>query len=56
MFVPCKPQTLGNEWHTISWSDSGILFRVDLVEGKYKSVEQPPPPSKISIERETTRL
>jgi hypothetical protein len=34
MFVPRKPHPFGNEWHTICCRLSGILFAVELVEGK----------------------
>ena len=38
MFVPRKPHPFGNEYHTISCGESGILFDMELVEGK----DQPP--------------
>ena len=34
MYVPRKPHPLGNEWHTIACGISGILYCVELVEGK----------------------
>ena len=34
MFVPCKPWPFGNEYHTIGCSTSGIIWGIDLVEGK----------------------
>ena len=43
MFVKYKPWTFGNEWHNIACYDSGILFYVDLVEGKDAPTEPPPP-------------
>ena len=43
MFVPHKPLPFRNEWHKIFCSDSGVLFRVELVEGKDAPAEQPPP-------------
>lgn len=34
MFVPRKPHPFGNEWHTICCGVSGIMFAIELVEGK----------------------
>ena len=34
MVVPCKPHPFGNEWHTICCALCGILFWMELVEGK----------------------
>lgn len=34
MFVPRKPHPFGNEWHSICCGVSGIMFAVELVEGK----------------------
>ena len=34
MFVPRKPWPFWNEWHTIAWYESDILFYVGLFEGK----------------------
>ncbi len=34
MFVPRKPWPFGNEYHTICCALCGIMFRVELVEGK----------------------
>ena len=34
MFVPRKPWPFGNEYHTVSCSLSGILWQMELVEGK----------------------
>ena len=34
MFYPPKPHPFGNEWHTFCCELSGILFVVELVEGK----------------------
>ena len=34
MFVPRKPWPFGNEYHTVCWSLSGILWQMELVEGK----------------------
>ena len=38
MFVPRKPWPFGNEYHTICCCSSGIMWGVELVEGK----DQPP--------------
>ena len=34
MCVSRKPWPLGNEWHTICCANSGVMFAVELVEGK----------------------
>ena len=34
MFVPCKPWPFGNEYHTVCCCSSGIMWGIDLVEGK----------------------
>ena len=34
MFAPCKPWPLGNEYHTMCCCSSGIMWGIDLVEGK----------------------
>ena len=34
MFVPRKPQLLGNEYHTISCAKSKVIYNVDIMEGK----------------------
>lgn len=34
MFVPRKPHTYGNEYHTICCCKTGILYQLELVEGK----------------------
>jgi Transposase IS4 len=34
MYVPRKPNPMGNEWHTICCTLSGIMFGMELVEGK----------------------
>ena len=41
MFVIHKPWPFGNDWHTISYSDSGILISFELVEGKDTPTELP---------------
>ena len=39
MFVPQKPHPFGNEYHTIGCCISGVLYRVELVEGKDRPPE-----------------
>ena len=34
MCVPCKPWPFGNEYHTACCALSGIMFYIELVEGK----------------------
>ena len=34
MFVPRKPWPFGNEWHTICCATSGVMYAIELVEGK----------------------
>ena len=34
MFVPCKPWPFGNEYHKVCCSLSGILWQMEIVEGK----------------------
>ena len=34
MFVPCKPWLFGNEYHMVCCCTSGIMWGIDLVEGK----------------------
>ena len=34
MFIPRKPWTFGNEYHTVCCYTSGIMWGIDLVEGK----------------------
>ena len=36
MVVPRKPWPFGNEWHTICCARSGVMFAVELMEGKDK--------------------
>jgi len=45
MVVPRKGWPFGNEWHTICCSQSGVLFAVEIVEGK----DQPPSRVKNSV-------
>ena len=41
MFVPRKPHPFGNEYHTICCGVTGIMFGIDLVEGKDRPTERP---------------
>ena len=34
VFLPRKPWPLGNEYHSICCCQSGVMFRVEIVEGK----------------------
>ena len=34
MFVPCKPWPFGNEYHMVCCSLPGILWQMEIVEGK----------------------
>ena len=42
MCVPRKPWPLGNEWHTICCAKSGVMYCVELVEGKDRPKEMGP--------------
>ena len=44
MFVPRKPRPFGNEYHTICCGVSGVLFAMELVEGKDRPPQLPSPP------------
>jgi Transposase IS4 len=50
MFVPRKPHPFGNEWHSICCGLSGIMYAVELVEGK----DKPPNHSKEFDEKGKT--
>jgi Transposase IS4 len=41
MFVPRKPHPYGNEWHSICCGLSGLMFAVELVEGRDRPIERP---------------
>ena len=45
MFVPRKPHPFGNEYHSVCCSTSGIMWGMELVEGKDAphAVEHPKP-------------
>jgi hypothetical protein len=42
MFVPRKPHPMGNEYHSICCGISGIMYAIELVEGKDRPRELPP--------------
>ena len=42
MFVPRKPHPMGNEYHTVCCGISGIMYSIELVEGKDRPKELPP--------------
>ncbi len=42
MFVPRKPWPFGNEYHTICCALCGIMFRIELVEGKSRPRQMGP--------------
>lgn len=48
MFVPRKPHPFGNEWHSICCGLSGVMFAIELVEGK----DRPPEAPKLPFENE----
>ena len=43
MYVPRKPHPQGNEYHTIACGVSGILYAIELVEGKDRPRQSPTP-------------
>ena len=53
MFVPRKPWPFGNEYHTVCCSLSGILWQMELVEGKDSPSQIVP---KFNIEGKTVGL
>ena len=57
MFVPRKSWPLGNEYHSICCCTSGVMFAVELVEGKDRPKEiDPPKYSDITKKGTTTSL
>ena len=40
MFVPRKPHPMGNEYHTLCCGVSGIMYAIELVEGKDRPRQQ----------------
>ena len=42
IFCPCNPHQFGNEWHTACYILHGILFVVELVEGKAHTCQAGP--------------
>ena len=51
MFVPRKPRPFGNEYHTICCGISGVMFAVQLCEGKDRPKELPSPPQNEKTSR-----
>ena len=43
VFCPRKPHPFGNEYHSICCSQSGIMFGIEMVEGKDRPPEIPKP-------------
>jgi hypothetical protein len=43
MVVPRKPHPFGNEYHTVACAKSGVLWQVELVEGKDRPRQLGPP-------------
>eukprot|EP00934_Nitzschia_sp_Nitz4_P007490 Nitzschia sp. Nitz4//scaffold526_size3785//2112//3756//NITZ4_009261-RA/size3785-processed-gene-0.3-mRNA-1//1//CDS//3329553959//7480//frame0 len=41
MCVPRKPWPLGNEYHSIACSESGLMYAIELVEGRDEPRQQP---------------
>jgi hypothetical protein len=41
MFVPRKPHPMGNEYHSICCGLSGIMYTIELVEGKDEPAQKP---------------
>ena len=41
IFIPRKPWSMGNEYHTMCCGESSIMFVIDLVEGKDRPKELP---------------
>ena len=39
VFCPRKPHPFGNEYHTICCGESGIMFQIEMVEGKDRPTE-----------------
>jgi hypothetical protein len=42
MYVPLKPHPMGNEYHSICSGHSGVMYRIELVEGKDRPKEMVP--------------
>ena len=43
VFCHRKPHPFGNEYHTISCAESGIMFALEIVKGKDRPSEIPKP-------------
>ena len=38
VFVPCKPRPFGNNYHTIVFAKSKVVYNVDIVEGEDRPI------------------
>lgn len=45
MFVPRKPHPIGNEYHSVCCGETGIMWGIELVEGKDAPPERPRDPT-----------
>ena len=36
IFVSCKPHPFENDYHTIVWAKSKVIYNIEIVEGKYR--------------------
>ena len=43
MFVPRKPHPMGNEYHTLCCGISGVMYAIELVQGKDRPRQLPAP-------------
>ena len=39
MFTPSKPYPFGKYYHTTAYALSKIIYRIDIIEGKYRPQE-----------------
>lgn len=51
MFVPRKPHPFGNEWHSIGCVLSGVMYHMELVEGKDRPKELGPKEFEAEFEK-----
>ena len=42
--MPCKPHPYGNGYHSMCCGLLGIMYSIELVEGKDQPHQSPPPP------------
>ena len=45
IFCPWKPHPFGNEYHSICCAKSGIMYALEIVEGKYRPRDIPQDPN-----------